>query len=83
MADTFANVNDKTNPAERWFLIVPGPSDLAIIPRAIVCTVAGDITMVDALGTALPATGVAAKLDPYPYRPTKVTAATGTFYGLY
>lgn len=83
MADTFRNRDNKSNPAERWYLITPSANDLAPVPRGIVCTAGGDITMEDAAGTALPLTGVTADPQPLPYRPLKVTAATGTFYAVY
>lgn len=83
MADTFANVDNQSNPGDRWFLIVPGPTALAIKPRGIVCTVTGNITIEDDAGTPLTVTGVEVSLQPYAMRPNKVTAATGTFYGVY
>jgi len=83
MADTFANVENQSNPGDRWFLITPGSNALAIKPRGIVCTVTGNITMEDDAGTPLTFTAVEASLQPYSLRPNKVTAATGTFYGVY
>jgi hypothetical protein len=80
--DQFANVANKDNPADRWFAITPGADDLAIMPRGLICTATGNITMKDAAGTALALTAVAAGAV-LRLRPTKVTAATGTFYGLY
>ena len=51
--DQFANVANKDNPADRWFAITPGADDLAIMPRGLICTATGNITMKDAAGTAL------------------------------
>lgn len=80
MADTFKNVTDRQNPADDWFAITPGASDLAIIPRGILCTAAGSITMASRSGVSI--TLAVEVGDILPMRPAKVTAATGTFYGL-
>ncbi len=80
--DQFANVQDTTGPAVRWVAITPGASDLTYTPRALICTAEGNITMKDAAGTALTLAAVAAGTI-LALRPTKVTAATGTFYALY
>ena len=82
MADTFKNVSNQSNPAENWFLITPGPGDLAITPRGIFCAAGGDITLVSAAGVSMPLTGVPVGAV-LPVRPLKVTASTGTFYGVY
>lgn len=82
MADQFLNVQERDNPADRWFAITPGAGVLAIMPRAVMCTATGNITMEDAGGTSITLTAVAAN-EIIPLRPNKVTAATGTWYGLY
>jgi len=82
MADTFQNVSNRQNPADNWFLVVPGAGDLAITPRGVLCSAVGDITMQDRAGTVMTLTAVAAGTV-LPLRPLKITAATGTFYGLY
>lgn len=83
MADTFRNVMDKTNPADRWYLIAPdNDNDLAILPRAVACSADGTIVAIDALGTSMSITTTAGIV--LPIRPTRVGAAsTGTFYALY
>lgn len=82
MADTFKNVDNKANPADRWFAITPGAGDLSIIPRGLICTSTGDVTVEDAAGTSMQVLGVTAGTI-LPIRPLKVTAATATVYGLY
>lgn len=82
MADTFKNVDNQSNPADRWFAITPSATELAIMPRGLICTATGDITMQDAAGTVLTIAGVAVGTI-LALRPNKVTAATGTFYGVY
>ena len=82
MVDTFVNVEKKDNPADRWFAITPSGTAFPIIPRGLICVATGDVTLVDVAGTSMPLTAVAAGTV-IPLRPNKVTAATGTFYGLY
>lgn len=82
MADTFKNVENKSNPADRWFAITPGATELSIVPRGLVCTADGNVTIEDAAGTSMQITGLKAGAI-LALRPVKVTAATGTFYGVY
>ena len=82
MADQFANVADKTAPADRWVLLTASASPLAFLPRSIICTVAGNITIEDGAATAMVLTAPPVN-TPLPLRPYKVTAVTGTFYALY
>lgn len=82
MADRFENVEVKSNPADRWFAITPGATAFAILPRGLICTAAGDVTVEDEAGVSMEITGVLGGAV-LPIRPLKVTAATGTFYGLY
>ena len=83
MADMFTNVADRTNPADRWYSITPNDAaDLAVIPRAILCTAAGNLVAVDAAGTSLTVALTAGQF--LPIRPTRVgTASTGSFAALY
>lgn len=60
--------------------ITPGPSDLDPIPKAVVMTSAGDITIVpdgNATNTTIAFTGCAVGFMP-PYVVRRVTACTGT-----
>lgn len=82
MADQFANVADKTATADRWVLLTASASPLAFLPRYIICTVAGNITIEDGAATAMVLTAPPVN-TPLPLRPYKVTAVTGTFYALY
>ena len=82
MADQFANVADKTAPADRWVLLTASASPLAFLPRSIICTVAGNITIEDGAATAMVLTAPPVN-TPLPLRPYTVTAVTGTFYALY
>lgn len=82
MADTFKNVAMRDNPGDDWFLITPGATELAIRPRHVLCVATGNITMENAAGVSITLTGVAANTT-LRMRPFKVTAATGTFWGLY
>ena len=82
MADQFANVADKTAPVDRWVLLTASASPLAFVPRSIICTVAGNITIEDGAATAMVLTAPPVN-TPLPLRPYKVTAVTGTFYALY
>ena len=82
MADQFANIVDKTNPSDRWVKLTDSASPLAFLPRYIICTDAGDITIEDGAATAMVL--IAPPVNtPLPLRPYKVTAVTGTFYALY
>lgn len=82
MADQFANVADKTAPADRWVMLTASASPLEFLPRYIICTVAGDITIEDGAAKAMVLTAPPVN-TPLPLRPYKVTAVTGTFYALY
>jgi len=82
MADQFANVEDKTAPADRWVLLSASASPLPFLPRSIICIATGNITIEDAAATAMTLTAPPVNV-PIALRPYKVTAVTGTFYGLF
>lgn len=82
MADQFANLINQTNASDRWILLAASATPLAFLPRSIICTVAGNITIEDGAATAMTLTAPPVN-TPIPVRPYKVTAVTGTFYGLY
>lgn len=81
MADPSLNILNQTVASYRWVLLAASASVIPR-PRAIICTVAGNITMEDAFATALTLTAPPLN-TPIPLAPVKVTAVTGTFYGLY
>lgn len=84
MADPYQNVADRTNPADRHFLVVPSDSvDFAIKPRAIYCQAAGTAMVVDAGNTPLPYDMTAGQTLPIRAVRIDATGTTGTFYGLY
>lgn len=82
MADQFANITNQGNPSDRWVLLTASATALSFMPRAIICTATGNITIEDGQATALTLTAPPVN-TPIPVRPYKVTAVTGTFYGLY
>lgn len=85
MADTFKYKAPEAAlvSADRWYAITPNDStDLAITPRAVLCTADGNLAAIDAMGVTMTVALVAGQL--LPIRPTRVgTASTGTFYALY
>lgn len=83
MADTFENVANKDNPADRWFAITPDDdTDFTILPRGVLCTSDGNLVAIDAQGTSMTVAMTAGQI--LPVRPTRVgETSTGTFYGLY
>lgn len=81
MSDPFLNILSQTNPSYRWVLLAASASVIPR-PRSIICTVAGNITMEDAFATVLTLTAPPVN-QVIPLAPIKVTAVTGTFYGLY
>jgi hypothetical protein len=83
MVDTFKNVVERDNPADRWFLMTPHNStNEAFQPRAVFCSADGTAQMVDSLGTVMPVEMVAGTF--VPFRPVRInaTSTTGTYYGL-
>lgn len=82
MTDTFKNVANRQNPADRWFELDASETALAIIPRGIKCTVAGAITIEDVDGNEMDIPS-GASIGEHAVRPNKVTALAGTWYGLY
>jgi hypothetical protein len=82
MADRFANIADKTNPADVHFAITPSDSvALAFIPRAIYCATGGTAQVVDAAGTVLPYVMNAGDILPFRGVRINATSTTGTYYG--
>lgn len=83
MTDSFTNIPDKTNPANRHFQIVPHASTPMVFqPRAIYCAVDGTAQVVDEVGTVLPYAMTAGQY--IPFRGVRLDASTtGTFYGWY
>lgn len=67
-------IKSRSDPAEKHYLIAPGPGFLDPIPSALLCNVAGTATIEDAEGTAIPynlAVGQEVSI-----RARRVTAAT-------
>lgn len=84
MGDRFANVENRTNPGDRHFQIVPSDIvDMAIQPRAIYCAADGTAQVVDAGGTVLPYAMTAGSWLPFRGVRINATSTTGTFYGWY
>lgn len=82
MAPTDRNFNAPTfMNSDRWQAITPGAGDLPFLYREIYCTATGNATLVDASGTVMALTGIPAFTE-LPLRPTKITAATATLWGL-
>lgn len=70
-----------TLPAENHFAIVPSDgTDLAIVPRCIILTAAGNVAMHDADGVAITYTLLAGV--PYPFRPKRILATGTTATGI-
>jgi hypothetical protein len=81
MADPFASFSETPNSFGRaGAVITPGASDLAVIPKGVVCLTGGDVTIVplsNANGDTLTFTGLPAGYI-IPFRVRRVTAATAT-----
>ena len=81
MSDPFASFSETPNSFGRvGAVITPGASDLAVIPKGVVCLTGGDVTIVpqgNANAATLTFTGLPAG-DIIPFRVRRVTAATAT-----
>jgi hypothetical protein len=83
MADPFANyATSVSGPARRHFAISPADANLAIVPRALFCTVAGNVVIRDEGGTDVTYPMVAG--DILPFHAVQVRASTtATVVGWY
>lgn len=68
-------------PALSFFAIVPGPAELAVLPKAIRADTAGSVTL-QAVGDTVPQTINMVAGETLPLRVRYVTAATATLHGL-
>jgi len=66
-------------PAIKHYPITPGPDELSANIKCVYITVAGDVTVEDVNGASIIYTFDAPGL--FPFRPTKITAATATVIG--
>lgn len=83
MPDPFAsNAPGLTSPARRHFAITPADADLAIIPRALFCTVSGNVVIRDEGGADVTYALVAG--DILPFHAVQVrSSTTATVVGWY
>lgn len=83
MADPFAlSATGLTSPARVHFAITPADADLATIPRAIFCTVAGNVIIRDRTGADITYPVVAG--DQLPFHAVQVrVGTTATVVGWY
>ena len=74
---------DLTAPAEDLFAIAPNDTtDLATIPKALLCTVAGDIIIRGAGNTSVTVKALQGQIIPIRARRVMATGTTGTVVGL-
>jgi hypothetical protein len=79
--ETYPSVGSIEAPASRHYAITPANSNLAIRPRALIVTVAGDVAIQDELGTNITYAAVPAYTI-LPIRAVQVrTATTATVVG--
>lgn len=62
------------SPADEWFPVTPGPTELPFTPRAIYVGTAGDIIMEDKNGDSATFKALSGQL--IPVRPRKILAGT-------
>lgn len=83
MADPFElHIPDLHDPASVHFAITPADTDLAVKPRALYVTVAGNLVLLDKAGRTVTYPVTAGQI--IPFRPVQVRAATtATVVGWY